>query len=165
MGRSDAYTAAVELRTARLILDERRLLITMEGEDKLKALILEKIGERISESAFRVTHASFLKGCNNEADIRQKMKLFHEQISDDPPTVWTDFLRGIQARINPLTRAGNIVLYKLKPDPELISLVATDPILKAHVLKAEDYHIAIENKHFPAVMSRLASFGYFIDKF
>ncbi len=163
MGKSDAFTAAVELPTARLTLDDRRLLITMEGEDKLKILILEKIGEPISESAFRVTYASFLKGCNNEADIQQKMKLFNEQISDAPPAVWTDFLKKIQARINPLTRAGNVVLYKLKPDPELISLVATDPILKEHILKAEDYHIAVENKHFRTVMDRLASFGYFID--
>lgn len=164
LGKSGAYAAAVEAPTARLALDDRRLLITLEGEDKLKTLTLEKIGEPISESAFRVTHASFLKGCNNEADIQQKMKLFREQISDDPPAVWTDFLKNIQVRINPLTRAGNTVLYKLKPDPELISLVATDPILKEHILKAEDYHIAVENKHLRTVMDRLASFGYFIDK-
>ncbi|MFW6372791.1 MAG: hypothetical protein ACOC3W_03745 [Thermodesulfobacteriota bacterium] len=164
LGKKDRFTAAVEIPSARIILDDRRLLITIEGDDKIKLLTLDQIGERIGEAAFRVTHGSFLKDCESEADIQRKIALFKEQVSDDPPAVWVDFFQEIQDRINPLTRAADMVLYKLKPDPELVSLMATDSILKKFILKAEGYHIAVSNQHLGIVTKRLASFGYFIDK-
>jgi len=164
LGKEDKFKAAVETPSARITLDDRRLLITVEGEDKIKLLTLDQIGERIGEAAFRVTHASFLQDCHSEADIQRKITLFKEQVSDDPPAVWVDFMQEIQDRINPLTRAADMVLYQLKPDPELLSLVATDSMLKKYILKAEGYHIAVSNQHIGFVKNRLAAFGYFIDK-
>lgn len=147
---------------ANLILDQGRLLIHMEGEDLIKRLAIEKIGERMSNAHYRVDCNSFLKECFCEKDIQQKVILFNEYISSKPPQIWQDFLNGILKRINPLTIEANTVVCKLAPDKELISLIATDEILRRYILKAENYRILIESAHINKVKKRLGELGYFI---
>ncbi|MBI4777469.1 hypothetical protein HY792_00875 [Candidatus Desantisbacteria bacterium] len=147
---------------ANLILDEGRLLIHMEGEDALKRLALEKVGERIGNTHYRVDCNSFLKECFCEKDIQQKVMLFKDYISSNPPQIWQDFLNGILKRINPLTIEENTVVCKLTPEKELISLIATDEILKKYILKAENYRILIETTHINKIKKRLGELGYFV---
>lgn len=162
-GKTSDFEVTVETRRSSLTLDERRLLITMEGKDKLKVLALEMIADRISDTVFKVSHQSFLRECSSVGDIDRMIALFKEQISQDPPAVWQTFFQEIRDRVNPLTRVPKMALYKLKPDPELIALIAKDPVFKDHVLKVEGHHIAIESKHYRTVKNRLESYGYFID--
>ncbi|GBC61128.1 hypothetical protein DENIS_2088 [Desulfonema ishimotonii] len=163
VGLSPDYDLKVSTETAGVVLDDHRLIINLEGRDAVKSLVLEKIGDRLSDTCFKVSYQSFLRGCRSEADILEKATLFSEQISADPPHIWKDFLKEITDKINPLSARKGVKLYKLKPDDALISLMATDPVLKRYILKAENYHVAIETKHLKNVRERLAAFGYFID--
>jgi hypothetical protein len=153
----------IEQQKASLILDKERLLIHMEGEDVLKRVALERIGERMSNTYYRVNCNSFLKECSCKEDIQQKVIFFKEYISSNPPQIWQDFLNDILKRINPLTIEENIVVCKLTPDKELISLIATDTILKKYILKAENYHILIESAHVNKIKKRLGELGYFVE--
>ncbi len=163
LGLTEGYEIeGIEEQKANLILDEHRLLIHMEGEDILKRIALEKVGEKLSNSHYRVDCSSFLKECFSEKDIQQKVAYFKEYISSNPPQIWKDFLNGILRRINPLTIEANTIVCKLTPDRELISLIATDEILKKYILKAENYRILIEAAHVNKIKKRLGELGYFV---
>ncbi|MFH1097618.1 MAG: hypothetical protein V1749_08990 [Candidatus Desantisbacteria bacterium] len=164
LGLTKEYTTeGIEEQKANLILDESRLLIHMEGEDMLKRLALEKIGEKMSNAHYRVDYNSFLKECFCEKDIQQKITLFKDYISSKPPQIWQNFLDGILKKINPLTIENEVTVYKLTPDKELISLIATDEMLKKYILKAEDYRILIKAVHINKIKKRLGELGYFVD--
>jgi len=164
LGLTKEYTMeGIEEQKANLILDEGRLLIHMEGEDVLKRLALEKIGEKMSNAHYRVDYNSFLKECFCEKDIQQKITLFKDYISSKPPQIWQNFLDGILKKINPLTIEKEMTVYKLIPDKELISLIATDELLKKYILKAEDCRILIKAANINKIKKRLGELGYFVD--
>lgn len=163
LGLTEKHEVKFEEEKANIILDERRLIINIEGNDILKTLALERIADKIGDNHYRVDYTSFLKECSSKKDITQKMKFFKEEISSKPPEVWQDFLNDIVKKINPLTPEKTMAVYKLTPDQELISLVAKDEILREHIFKAEDYRIVIEASNVKKVKKRLGEFGYFID--
>ncbi|MEE4356286.1 MAG: hypothetical protein V2I97_07430 [Desulfococcaceae bacterium] len=164
LGLKPDYKAEVEEESARIVLDEQRLFIHLEGKNSLKSLALEKIGDKISESCFKINYQTFLKECSSKQDIRNKIMIFREQISAKPPQIWEDFISDIMNKINPLSMEKNMKVYQIKPDDELISLIAKDEILKKYILKAENFRILIESRHLSKVKNRLEEFGYFIDK-
>ncbi len=164
-GTATGYKAEFKEKGANLILDEKRLIINIKGDDPLKKLMLEKISDKISRSCYKINYHSFLKECYSTADIKRKITFFREQISADPPQIWIDFLDEILNKTNPLAADQEMVVYKLnQQNDELISLIAKDKILKKYILKAENYHIIIAKKNLGKVKKRLEEFGYFIER-
>ncbi len=163
LGLTSQYEVKFEEEKANIILDEKMMIIHLEGKNRLKGMALEKIGERISDNHYRVDYNSFLKDCLSKEDIYCKIDLFKSQICLTPPLIWQDFLDEVQKKINPLIAEQGMVVYRLKADKELISLMAKDEVLKECILKAEDYHLIINSKKLNKVKNRLREFGYFID--
>ncbi len=163
IGLTNKYAAAIEEETAKIELDPKRLILTVEGKDPLKTLIINKIANQISENCYKVNYHSFLKECTTKKDIKQKVALFHEYITVKLPPVWQEFLDDVLDKINPLVSKQKMSVFKLKPNQELVSLVARDDVLKQCILKAEEYHILIAENDIPKVKKRLEEFGYFID--
>lgn len=164
IGRKTSYEIEIEDTESRIILDDKRLLITLQGNDVLKRLAISKIGEKVSESCFRVNNNSFLLGCSSKRDILNKIELFKSEISDDPPLLWKEFLDGILNKIDPIIHESDLMVFKLKPNNELFSLLAQDEILKKLVLKAEGYRIVLNQKDLKKVKKRLTDFGYLVDE-
>jgi len=163
IGKAARCPVATEEETARILLDDQRLIMTIEGKDPLKAMLAARMGERISENCYRVTYRSFLKECATEEGIKKKVALFRTRIARTPPPVWEAFLNEVLARINPLSKREGVSVFRLKQDKGLISLIAGDEVLRQCVLKAEDYHILIATHDIPKAKKRLEEFGYFID--
>ncbi len=147
---------------AAFILDEKRLLMTMKGEDKLKTLIIEKIARPLPGNRFKMDYESFLKECSNKKEVQEKIDLFRAHVEKNPPPLWEEFFVKVLERVNPLSKKSGISLYKLHGDMELLNLLATDEILKKYILKAENYHVAIEDKAYAKIKKRLESFGYLL---
>ncbi len=162
-GQTQWYEAAIEEEHAVITLDENRLLLTIEGQDRLKTLVIEKMAEKIGASCYRVNYQSFLRECQTTQDIEKTIDLFHAHICADPPEVWQEFLQDVLSKINPLQPNQSIAIYKLADNKELRSLIAQDEVLKKHVMKAENFHIAVESKNLLKVKKRLEEFGYLID--
>lgn len=163
IGLTKIYNVSLEEETADILLDTKRLLITIQGQDPLKTLALEKIADKISATCYKVNHNSFLKQCLATKDIKQKIDLFHTYICAKPPQIWQEFLKGVLEKMNPFVKEPTMSVYKIKEDKELISLIARDEFLKKHILKGEGYRILIALKDIAKVRSRLEEFGYFID--
>jgi len=162
-GLTKQYTKPIqEEKRAEIILDTNRLIITLHGEDRLISMILENFATQIGENRYKVDYSSFLKECASKEDIKRRIKLFKIEIASKPPQVWLDFFDRVLARVHPLTPQEALKVFKLSPDKELIHLVATDSILKQYILKADDFHIIVEQNNFPKVKQRLESLGYLI---
>ncbi|MDM8538617.1 hypothetical protein QUF70_17825, partial [Desulfobacterales bacterium HSG17] len=164
LGLSEDYDVKFEVKEAKVSLDDQRLIINLDKPDTLKTLVLDKIADKITDTCFAVNYNSFLKSCVSKEDIRQKIRLFREKISSAPPPIWKEFINEIMNKINPMTEEKSMKVYKLKPNDELISLIAKDEVLKKYILKAEDFHIIINSKHLRHVKARLEEFGYLLDK-
>ena len=161
-GLKKDYAFKGETERATLVLDDKRLLINLDGKDRLKTMILGQLADKISENCFRVTSGSFLKACDTQEDIEGKIRLFRKQVSAKPPRIWEDFLNGILNKIDPLIPEPDLSVFRLKEYPELIELMARDEVLQKYILKAEGYHILISAKNLYKVKKRLETFGYFI---
>ena len=163
IGLRKNYEAVVQEKRANVLLDDKRLILTLEGQDPLKQMILEKMADKLNDTCYKVSYQSFLKECTTQKDIKQKIKMFTDLVSDSTPPVWQDFLQDVLNKINPLVKQTKLTVFSLQENKELISLFARDEVLKKHVLKAEDFHVLIEQKNVSKVKKRLEEFGYFID--
>ena len=161
VGLARKYAFKSEIESANLVLDDKRLLITLDRTDQLKAITLGQLAEKVSETCYKVTCGSFLKSCATQKDIETKIGLFRKQVSAKPPRIWENFLNDILNKIDPLTPEPDLLVFRLKEHPELIELMAMDDILKKNILKAEDYHVIISAPNLNKVKKRLEAFGYF----
>ncbi|MBN2092090.1 hypothetical protein JW964_20900 [candidate division KSB1 bacterium] len=152
-------------KSFKLTLDEKNLLIFLEGENSIKRIILEKLGEKINTNCYRITSKSFLSDCRTREDIQKKIELFKKNISNKPAPIWQDFFQQIEEKINPLKFRDDLLVFQINPNNQLLQLLVKDEILKNCILKAENYNILIEQKNFNKIKKRLEEFGYFIDIF
>ena len=163
LGLKKKYDAVVQEEIANVLLDDKRLIMTMEGRDPLKAMVIEKLADQISENCYKVNYQSFLKECSTKKDIKQKITMFKDHVSEKPPPIWQEFLDDVESKINPLVSKQKMKVFKLKQSQDLIALMARDDVLKQYIRKAEEYHIVIEESNISKVKKRLEEFGYFID--
>ena len=165
-GSLENYTVSVKqnTETANVILDDKRLVAFLDGKDRLKATLMEKMAEKTGESSFKFSYNSFLKGCRSERDIENKVNLFKKEGPEEIPAIWEKFLENVLARYNPIHKMHSMSIYKLSKNKELLQLIVKDPVLKKNILKVENYHIAIENDNFHLVKNRIESFGYIMQE-
>ena len=163
LGVSNSFDFKKEEKSTKVMLDEKRLIITIEGPGRLERMVLNRLAEQIGDNYYKISYHSFLKDCFSENDIINKISIFKEKISSTLPLVWEEFFKEVEGKINPLEHKENMNVFKIKPSKELVSLVARDEILKKNILKVEDYHIAIKKHNLIKVKKRLKEFGFFID--
>ncbi len=163
--KSDFQATIPREKTSKITLDEKNLLIFLEGEDHIKRIVLEKLGEKINTNCYRINSKSFLHDCRTKEDIQKKIALFTQHISKKPAPNWQEFFQQIEEKINPLKYRADLLVFKINPNSELLQLLVKDEILKECILKAEDYNILIDQKNLNKIKKRLEEFGYFIDSF
>ncbi|MBN2008258.1 hypothetical protein JW960_02805 [candidate division KSB1 bacterium] len=163
VGLNDNYKFESDDET-QITLDQKRLMITVEGSARLERMILDRFADKIGENYYKISYQSFLQDCLSVNDIKNKISIFKDKISAVLPNVWKEFFDEIDGKINPLEQKSNLRVFKIKPSKELVSLIARDEVLKKYILKVEDYHIAIEDRNLSKVKKRLQEFGFFIDK-
>jgi hypothetical protein len=161
--KSDFQATTPAEKTFKITLDEKNLLIFLEGEDHIKRIVLEKVGEKINTNCYRINSKSFLHDCRTKEDIQKKIALFTQHISKKPAPNWQEFFQQIEEKINPLKYRADLLVFQINPNSELLQLFVKDEVLKECILKAEDYNILIEQKNLNKIKKRLEEFGYFID--
>ncbi|GEM_PF-1288529 len=164
LGLSDDYAITIQKENARIELDEKRLLIHLDGPDRIKEMILRQFAEKISENSFKVTFDSFLKDCKTQDNIEDKILLFRRHVFKTPPVIWENFLDDVLVKVEPLIPKPDMYVFQLKEQAELIALMAQDEVLQKHIMKAEDYHVLIPARHLNTVKKRLEKFGFFIQQ-
>ncbi len=145
-----------------VFLEEDRLLVGIIGEAPVRALFLEEIGIKISPNKYKITPESFLRKINNKKLLEEKIEEFRSKISKTPGGIWEDLFLELLSRMSSITVLNNYSTLKLKEDKNLISFITKDEKVSKMILKAENYHIIIENNKLKEFEEILNENGYFL---
>ena len=162
LGRTRRFTTEITVPSGKIEVDANNTLLSLQGQDPIKRMVLEAVGEPINQSSYRVDFNSFLKECTTATEVQNKISFFRENIVEHPPAVWEQFFENLLTRLNPIKPAPALSVFKVKPDRELLSLLTSDSLLKQYVMRAENHHIVVEKANLSKVKKRLALFGYFV---
>jgi hypothetical protein len=161
-GRKKRFNIDIKQQSVNIEIDEHKTMLSIYGEDPVKQMALEAVGQPINRSSYMVDYQSFLKDCTTFRDVKEKIQFFRDNIVEKPPIIWEKFFQEVLARMDPLEPVPAMGVFRLKPDKELLILLTTDKILKKYVIRAENYHILIKSIDFSKVKKRLIFFGFFI---
>jgi hypothetical protein len=163
VGKTRNYTSREpEKAKAVFTLDTTRLLLTMEGDDPIAALTLEKMLEQMGSGRYMLTFDSLFKDCQSKRDVQGKIALFRKRICNKPPKIWLDFFSRALERVNPLTPEPTFKVFKVEQDHELLQLLASDPDISPLLYKMEGFCIAVKTADIAKLSSRLRRHGYLI---
>ncbi|ACN17759.1 conserved hypothetical protein [Desulforapulum autotrophicum HRM2] len=162
LDRTQRFTTDITAPSGEIEVDANNTLLSIQGQDPIKRMILEAVGEPINQSSYRVDFNSFLQECTTATEVKNKITFFRENIAEHPPAVWERFFENLLNRLNPIKPVPALSVFKIKPDRELLSLLTSDSLLKKYVMRAENHHMVVEKTHLSKVKKRLAQFGYFV---
>lgn len=163
LGRTKSFKTDITIESSEIDIDKNKTILSIYGEDPIKQMLLESMGNKINKSSYMVDFQSFLKDCSTSRDVENKIKFFRKNISAKPPAVWENFFKDVLARINPIEQVEDVIVFRIKPDRKLISLLTTDKILKQYIIKAENYHIIVKSSDFSKIKRRLSVLGFFLN--
>lgn len=165
LGDTKKYKATITERSGRVVLDDSRLLIMLEGNDRVQRLAVEKIAEHITGNHYRVTPQSFFKDCTSRKDIRDSIDYFTNKIGEPLPKNWKLFFDEVLQRINPLTPISNMLVFSFDPsNKQLLNLLLHDPELRSLVSKAEGHRFLVSRANYPKLRKRLEEKGFFTEQ-
>lgn len=164
LGRTHAYKHKEAPKKTYFELAEDDLLIRSLTDSNPYESILEGMADHISKNMYKVTNESFLRQCSDKKDIDNNVSLFKEYVSAELPPVWEAFFDQLARKCKLLTKPKKkYQLLQLPPaDKELQRIVLGDPTVRQYTLKAENYHILIEQENLKKVCDALKKYGYLL---
>lgn len=145
-------------------LDTESLIIKSLVDNNPYESILDNMAEHISKKLYKVTAESFLKDCNAKKDIENRIGLFKDYVCENPPANWKAFFKQMTDRCSPMIKPKK--QYKLLQLPadnkELQRIVLSDPNIRKYILKAEDYHILVEQDSYKKFCDIMKRYGYLL---
>lgn len=165
LGRTTTYKRKEAPRKAYFELADNDLIVrTLADGNNPYESILDGMADHISKHMYKVTNESFLHQCNDKKDIENNISLFKEYVCAELPPIWADFFDQLSRKCKLLTKPKKkYQLLRLPPaDKELQRIVLGDPTVKQYTLKAEDYHILVEQENFKKVCEAMKKYGYLI---
>ncbi|MDD2598685.1 MAG: hypothetical protein PHO37_05625 [Kiritimatiellae bacterium] len=155
-----------QLERGRIVLDQKRLLLQVQGNDiALKAVLAQAITP-VGENFYSVDSGSFLKECRNEEAVVKKINAFKALLPDELPEVWQRFFETTLARLNPLQPVQTAyTILQLNDAPELKQLLLSDRKLRQLTTLAEGGLLLISQKNMRAFKKSLADLGFFVSGF
>lgn len=155
-----------KLEQGRIVLDQKRLLLQLHGNDIALKAALTQTANRIGENFYSVDSASFLKECRTEAAVIQKINLFKALLPAELPQVWQNFFDTTLARLNPLQPVeAEYTILQLNDAPELKQLLLSNRKLRQLVTLAEGGLLLVSKKNMRAFKKALADLGFFVSGF
>jgi hypothetical protein len=82
LGKNPNFSLAETVEQATVHLDENYLIATLEGEDSYRKVLLQNCAHPIGEKRFKMDYISFFKGCTSLSDVKEKVALFKQAISE-----------------------------------------------------------------------------------
>jgi hypothetical protein len=145
----------------KIILDEKLLIVTIEGFDPAKKFYLDSIGNKLSEHKYAINLASFTKECQGLKDVINKRDIFLKTINKSPPKIWTNLFS--EAVVNyRIFREENYMVFKVRDLAKIMPLIKRDEAISSMITFAESSLILIKHDDFKKVKNRLANMGMFI---
>lgn len=148
-------------KDCKIILDEKLLIVTIEGFDPAKKFYLESIGNKLSEHKYAIDLVSFTKECQELKDVMNKRDIFLKTIDKSPPTIWNNLFSEAVANYK-IFKEENYMVFKVRDLAKIIPLIKRDEALSSRVICAENGLILVKHDDFKKVKNLLANMGMFI---
>jgi len=154
------------LEAGKIVPDEKRLLLQLQGEDIVLRAALEQTTTPVGSGFYSVDSGSFLKDCKSESAVMYKINAFKALLPDELPEVWKHFFEKTQARLNPLKVVDEqYVIMRVEDSPELKKQLLLNPVLRKMIILAEGGLILVPQKKIRTLKNKLADLGFFVDSF
>lgn len=161
---TDKYVRTKEQDVTYFELDSENLIIKSLVDANPYESLLGSLAEHISKKMYKVTPESFLKDCDSKKDIENRIAIFKDYVCDKPSANWSTFFKQMLDRCSPMIKPQK--QYKLLQLPaenkELQRIVLSDPNIRKYILKAEDYHILVEQDNYKKFCDTLKKYGYLL---
>ena len=165
LGLKENYTLPQNKDEKLFDLDPDRLIIRSLKENNPFSTLLADTCIPIGNGRYRADAPTLLSHCETKQDVEDKINFFKRYISGELPPTWSEFFENILQRCKPLEEQDakdyHIFTISEKNKP-LIQLIASDPILKQLVLRAQNHHLLVHRKNYERFEKRLISLGYLL---
>ena len=126
------------------ITDTELLLVTFKGKSLERRLFLDQIGIPLGVERYRITEASFIKGCTSSNEILKRIEKFKLINDPDPSERWIQFFDSIQKRSLLFTHGEQVLLYSFPDDIEIRKMFSTEPAVRKLVIRAEGNNVVVK---------------------
>lgn len=163
VGRQEAYKPPAIVEQASFSLSATQLqVLVLNGANPARLSVLGRLGRQLSSRRYEIDAASFLASCQTRQDLERTIGLFRQNIIEQPPQIWEDFFDKLRNNTQLLQQRKGLIVYVLPDNRELIRLVVQDPQLKRLSIKAEQYHLLVEEDDHELFVTRLKELGYLV---
>jgi len=142
------------------IADSNLLLVTFKGLSLERKLFLEQIGDPMGTERYKISEASFIRGCANPSDIHSRIERFKKLIEADPSERWLSFFSMVEQRATLFAHGEAVLLYTFPDDAAIRKMFANDPAFSKIIIRAEGNRIVIKKKEQELFRKLLAGHGY-----
>ncbi|MCH5326571.1 MAG: hypothetical protein J1E29_05135 [Duncaniella sp.] len=143
-------------------LDSNHLMLRALGDNNPFEGMLYEYTREVGPRRYVADAKLILKGCSSRNDLEKKIRNFHRIIAPNPPDNWKEFFNTLLSNTDCLTPEENIytILRVASDAHDLHTLIATDPVIKSLVIRAEGYRIIVERSNLDKLRKRLLEFNY-----
>lgn len=164
LGLTKLYAAPASDNRTTLSFDENSTIIRIEGDIVLGDTMLANYATKVSENRYQFSTGKFLKECKSTKDIQNKIVLFKQTIGQKLPAFWEDYLQELVANSKSIVHQSRIQVFTIPPENKgLQRIIVQDELLRKLVVKAEQYHILIEDAKLSAFINRMKELGYVLN--
>lgn len=164
LGKTDEYTLEKKYEEEKVFLDEKQLLVTVIGDSPTKRIFFDRISKKIGENLYKISSTTFKKGLVTKENLLERIEKFKENVDGvEIPNNWKDFFDEYIRKFDSIKIVSNYVVFKLPEDKELIDLILNNSKIRELVLKAEDYHLLVDNKNIEKFKKLLGETGYYFN--
>ncbi len=166
VGKKQKYQQIEGTEQKPLILSKDSLMILSDETDTTADILLQKYAKKVGANRYQTDAAIFLKDCETNKQLGDKIEDFMELVEEDLPANWSVFLEELLDKLDPFEDVKDefMVLRIPTHKRELIQLIAQDPVLKKLVSKGEGFLLFVPKSNLPKFKNRLKEFGFLLEK-
>jgi hypothetical protein len=155
---------AVKKTDYEAIADNELYLVTVRGKSLERTIFLDRIGEKLGENRWRVNPATFIAGCENRAQINDRVNKFYSLIDPAPAPHWEKLFETVAERADFLGQKQiDALVYQLPFDTpagrEVSAEILADPELSGTAMRAEGGLLVVPYRNEKRFYALLAAHG------
>ena len=165
LGLTNTYEAPKIASAVEFVLSEDSLHLKVSGNTDMGMAMLKNYAQPTKGNLLQLNPEIFLKDCDREGDIKNKIALFKQVVQKPLPANWEKFFRNLLINSRTIKRHHNFMVVQLPNDDRALhGLIAQDVVLKKIVIKAEMFFVIIDTKNLHIFKNRLKALGYLINE-
>lgn len=164
LGKTTQYTQPHSDSETKLSFDEQSPIIRIEGNIMLGDTMLNDYATKVSDNRYQFSPEKFLKSCKSTKDLENKIVLFKQTINQKLPAFWENYLQQLITNSKEIYGKNNMRIFQLPTEnKDLHRIIAQDPELRRIIIKAEGFHVIVEEKKITSFINRMKALGYLIE--